>query len=162
MGEPPRLPEIQLPWEKSIIYFVTLCVKDRRQVLANAKVFEAIKTTIVQLRRWHVLAAVIMPDHAHWLISPRIDREISVGDFANGFKRVLRKMLADQNWEWQRGCFDQLLRSDENLRNKWIYVQDNPVRQGLVQSWEDWPYYLDFINDEGSWQLPLQAGRSRK
>jgi hypothetical protein len=71
-------------------------------------------------------------------------------------------MLADQNWEWQRGCFDRLLRSDENLRNKWIYVQDNPVRQGLVQRLEDWPYYLDFINDEGSCQLPLQAERSRK
>ena len=162
MGEPPRLSEIQLPWEKSIIYFVTLCVKDRRRVLANTKAFEAIKTTIVQLRSWHVLAGVIMPDHVHWLVSPMTDREISVGDFANGFKRVLRKMLADQNWEWQRGCFDRLLRSDENLRNKWIYVQDNPVRKGLVQRWEDWPYYLDFINDEGSYQLPLQAECSRK
>ena len=70
MGEPPRLSEIQLPWEKSIIYFVTVCVKGRRQVLANTRVFEAIKTTIVQLRRWHVLAGIIMPDHAHWLVSP--------------------------------------------------------------------------------------------
>jgi putative transposase len=162
MGEPPRLSEIQLPWEKSIIYFVTVCVKGRRQVLANTRVFEAIKTTIVQLRRWHVLAGVIMPDHAHCLGSPRIDREISVGDFANGFKRVLRKMLADQKWEWQRGYFDRLLRSDENLHSKWIYVQDNPVRQGLVQKWEDWPYYLDFINEEGSCQLPLQAEHLRK
>jgi Transposase and inactivated derivatives len=119
-----------------IIYFVTLCVKDRRPVLANTKVFEAIKVTIVQLRRWYVLTDVIMPDHAHWLVSPRIDRDISVSDFANGFKRV--------------------------LRNKWIYVEDNPVRQGLVQRREDWPYYLDFINDEGSYQLPLQAERSRK
>ena len=41
-------------------------------------------------------------------------------------------------------------------------VQDNLVRQGLVQRWEDWPYYLDFINDEGSYQLPLQAECSRK
>lgn len=162
MGEPPRLSEIQLPWEKSIIYFVAVCVKGRRQVLANTRVFEAIKTTIVQLRRWHVLAGVIMPDHAHWLVSPRIDREISVGDFANGFKRVLRKMLADQKWESQRGCFDRLLRSDENLHSKWIYVRDNPVRRGLVQKWEDWPYYLDFINEEGSCQLPLQAEHSRK
>ena len=162
MGEPPRLPAILLPWEKSVIYFVTMCVKDRRQVLANKSVFEAIKKTIAQLRRWRVLAGVIMPDHSHWIVSPVEDRGLSVGDFSAGFKRVLRKTVRLQPWEWQRGCFDRLLRSDENLRNKWIYVQDNPVRQGLVQSWEDWPYYLDFINDEGSWQLPLQAGRSRK
>ena len=146
MGEPPRLSEIQLPWEKSIIYFVTLCVEDRRKVLANPKTFEAIKATVIQLRRWRVLAGVIMPDHAHWIVAPIEDRELSVGDFATGFKRTLRKTLGSQPWEWQRGCFDRLLRSDENLSSKWIYVQDNPVRQGLAQRWEDWPYYLDFEN----------------
>jgi len=148
MGEPPRLREIQLPWEKSIIYFVTLCVKDRRRVLANTRVFEAMQTTISQLRRWRVLAGVIMPEHAHWIVAPIEYRGLSVGDFSTGFKRVLRKTLGSQPWEWQRGCFDRLLRSDENLRNKWIYVMDNPVRQGLVQKAQDWPYYLDFINDE--------------
>ena len=125
-----------------------MCVKNRHSVLANARVFEAIKTTIEQLRKWRVLAGVIMPDHAHWIVSPIGDRELSVGDFSEGLKRVLRKTLGSQPWEWQRGCFDRLLRSDENLHSKWIYVQDNPVRHALVQRAEDWPYYLDFINDE--------------
>ncbi|HAF03769.1 MAG TPA: hypothetical protein DIT76_01635 [Spartobacteria bacterium] len=150
MGEPPRLSEIQLPWEKPIIYFVTLSVKHRRHVLANARVFEATKASIAELLRWRVLAGVIMPDHVHWIVSPVEDRELSVADFSTGFKRVLRKTLCSHSWEWQRGCFDRLLRSDENLHSKWIYVQDNPVRQGLVQRWQDWPYYLDFINEKGS------------
>ena len=147
MGQPPRLLEIRLPWEKSVIYFVTLCVKDRREVLANTNVFEAMEATIAPLRNWRVLAGVIMPDHAHWIVSPIGDRERSVGDCSDGFKRVLRKTLGSQQWEWQRGCFDRLLRSDENLHSKWIYAQDNPVRHGLVQRAQDWPYYLDFIND---------------
>lgn len=149
MAEPPRLSEIQLPWEKSIIYFVTLCVKDRHKVLANAAVFDAAKSVIQQLRRWQVLAAVFMPDHAHFIVSPTEDRELSVGDFAAGFKRLLRKSIPSQPWEWQRGCFDRLLRSDGNVEDKWIYVQDNPVRAGPVQRAEDWPFYLDFINDAG-------------
>jgi len=147
MGEPPRLPAILLPWEKSVIYFVTMCVRDRRNVLANSQVFDAIKATIPELRKWHVLAGVVMPNHAHWVVSPE-DRDLSVGDFSHGFKRLSRKSLGSHPWEWQRGCFDRLLRSDENLRNKWIYVQDNPVRHGLVQKAQEWPYYLDFINDE--------------
>jgi REP-associated tyrosine transposase len=147
MGQPPRFPEIRLPREKRIIYFVTMCVKNRHSVLANARVFEAIKTTIEQLRKWRVLAGVITPDHAHWIVSPIGDRELSVGDFSEGLKRVLRKTLGSQPWEWQRGCFDRLLRSDENLHSKWIYVQDNPVRYALVQRAEDWPSYLDFTND---------------
>jgi putative transposase len=159
MAEPPRLSAIRLPWENSIIYFVTMCVKDRRKVMATPEVFEAIKTTIPQLQKWHVLAGVIMPDHVHWVVSPVEDRALSVGDFSHGFKRTLRKHLDPQSWEWQRGCFDRLLRSDENLWGKWIYVKDNPVRHGFVHAADDWPYYFDFINelpDRGSCQLPLQ------
>jgi len=156
MAEPPRLSAIRLPWENSIIYFVTTCVKDRRKVLATSEVFEAIKTAVPQLLKWYVLAGVIMPDHVHWVVSPVEDRELSVGDFSHGFKRTLRKHLSSQSWEWQRGCFDRLLRSDENL---WSKVKENPVRHGLVNAADDWPYYLDFINelpDRGSCQLPLQ------
>jgi putative transposase len=160
MAEPLRLPAILLPWEKSIIYFVTISVKDRRQVLATPEVFDAIEIVITRLQKW-VLAGVIMPDHVHWVVSPVEDRDLSIGDFSHGFKRMLRKCLCEQRWEWQRGCFDRLLRSDENLRSKWIYVKDNPVRHGFVQRAKDWPYYLDFINepDVGSCQLPLQEER---
>src|SRR5437763_6734177 len=110
MAEPPRLSEILLPDEMSIIYFVTLCVEGRRKVLANPEMFEAIKKTIAGLRKWRVHAAVIMPDHAHLIVSPLEDRGLSVGDFATGFKRMLRKSLDHPKWEWQRGCFDRLLR----------------------------------------------------
>ena len=153
MAEPPRLPAIRLPWEKSIIYFVTICVKHRRKVLATPEVFEAIKTTIPQLQKWHVLAAVIMPEHIPWVVSPVEDRELSVGDFSHTFKRTLRKCSGAQSWEWEPACFDRLLRSDENLWSKWIYVKDNPVRHGFVHNANDWPYYLDFIND------PLNRGK---
>jgi hypothetical protein len=118
MGQPPRLSEIQLPWETRIIYFVTLCVKDRREVLANTKVFEAMKATSAALRRWLCSLASSCPDHTHWIVSPIEDRGLSVGDFSTGFKRVLRKTLGSQPWEWQRGCFDRVLRSDENLHSK--------------------------------------------
>jgi REP element-mobilizing transposase RayT len=139
--------------------FVTICVKDRRKVLATLEVFEAIKTAIPQLQKWHVLAGVNMPDHVHWVVSLVEDRELSVGDFSHGFKRTLRKHVGLQSWERQRGCFDRLLRPDENLWSKWIYVKDNPVRRVFVHAADDWSYYLDFINelpDRGSCQLPPQ------
>lgn len=127
--------------------------------MATPKVFGAIKTAISQLQKWQVLAGVIMPDHVHWVVSPVEDRELSVGDFSHGFKRTLGKHLGSQSWGWQRGYFDRLLHSDEDLWSKWIYVKDNPVRHGFVHVADDWPYYLDFSNelpDQGSCQLPLQ------
>jgi putative transposase len=157
MAEPPRLSEILIPEDKEIVYFVTLCVDGRRPVLANTHSFKAIKNAIAQLRRWEVMAAVVMPDHVHMIVAPLEDRELSIGDFAAGFKRLLRKTLGSQDWQWQRGCFDRLLRSDEDLGNKWTYVQENPVRARLVQRAEDWPFYLDFINDEKLTSSPTKT-----
>src|SRR3954468_13015948 len=139
MGEPPRLSQILLPREKAIIYFVTLCVEKRCSVLASDKTFGAIKEAISQLKRWRVLSGVIMPDHLHLVITPSGDRGLSVGDFTNGFKRAVRKALAAQPWEWQRGGWDRLLRSEESLQAKWSYLEQNPVRAGLVQNSSEWP-----------------------
>src|SRR5260370_28110080 len=118
MAEPPRLSEITLPEEKSIIYFVTLCVKGRRKVLANAKMFDAIKTAIQELCRWDVLAAVIMPEHVHFIVGPREDRGLSIGDFATALKPLVRKSLRSQSWDCHRRCFHHLLRSADNFLSK--------------------------------------------
>jgi putative transposase len=45
-----------------------------------------------------------------------------------------------QNSLWQPGFFDHVLRSDESYAQKWEYVRNNPVRAGLVASWQEWPY----------------------
>lgn len=149
MAEPPRLSEILLPPDKSIIYFVTICVQRRRPVLANPTVFSAIKNTINQLRKWQLRAGVVMPDHVHFVLTPAEDRGLSAGDFATGFKRLLRKQLPSQTWEWQRGCFDRLLRSSESAQQKWLYLEQNPVRAGLVRRMGDWPYYLGSLAGDG-------------
>jgi hypothetical protein len=46
---------------------------------------------------------------------------------------------------WQRGFFDHVLRSEESYGQKWNYVRDNPVRGGLVEKTEDWPYAGEVI-----------------
>ena len=45
----------------------------------------------------------------------------------------------------QRGFFDHLLRSAESYGQKWNYVRENPVRAGLVEKAEDWPYAGEII-----------------
>ena len=42
--------------------------------------------------------------------------------------------------KFQRGGFHHRLRDEESYREKWLYVQENPVRAGLVTKPEDWPY----------------------
>ena len=120
---------------------MTLCVNNRKQVLANPRTFAAIAYAFRTLRKWHVLAAVAMPDHLHAIVNPMIDREISLGDFSTGFKRIVRQRLGGQPWQWQRGCFDRLARSDENVWAKWQYLRENPVRSGLTDAWQAWAFF---------------------
>ena len=40
----------------------------------------------------------------------------------------------------QVDCWDRQLRRGENYSSKWEYVRNNPVRHGLVEGAEEWPY----------------------
>jgi putative transposase len=142
MGHPPRVP-IRLRWEQSVIYFVTICVNDRKKVLANEQAFCAFKNATKKLSEWTVLAAILMPDHLHIIVSPNKDRDAKIGNFSAAIKRWMRQQLR-ASWRWQPGFFDRLLRSDESLHEKWLYLQENPVRAGLAKHWQDWPYRYEF------------------
>ena len=69
MARPPRIP-VWLPWEQSVIYFITLCVVNRKPVLANPEAFRALKTAAGKLETWAVMAAILMPDHLHAVVTP--------------------------------------------------------------------------------------------
>ena len=147
MSRPPRIPN-WLPWEQSTVYFITLCVADRQKVLANQPVWQVCLDTFKRLDQWEVLSALAMPDHLHALIAPLSDRDASVSAFVKWFKRWFNETywkckpsVSDGTpWQWQEGCFDRLLRSDESASEKWDYIRQNPIRAGLVTDTDDWPY----------------------
>ena len=144
MGHPPRIP-VWLPWEQRVIYFVTICVANHQSVLANELAFEAFKAAIARLQQWRVLAAMLMPDHLHLVAAPTQDRDAKLGNFTGALKRWMRQEL-NASWNWQVSCFDRLLRSDESLHDKCLYIQENPVRAGLVKHAKDWPYQISLYN----------------
>ena len=44
-------------------------------------------------------------------------------------------------YRWQEGKpWDTRLRRSESYQEKWQYVRENPVRKGLVENADDWPY----------------------
>jgi REP element-mobilizing transposase RayT len=147
MAHPPRIP-VWLRWDQLVIYFVTICVANRKPVLANREAFNAFKLAALKLEDWHVLAAILMPDHVHILVAPTKEREAKLANFSAALKRWMRKELK-ASWKWQPGCFDRLLRSGDSLHEKWLCVQENPVRAGLVPRSEDWPYVYEFNKGTG-------------
>jgi REP element-mobilizing transposase RayT len=126
----------------------------------NKKAFHAFTVAVSKLKDWRVLAAILMPDHIHVIVAPTKEREAKLGNFSAALKRWMREELK-ASWKWQPGCFDRLLRSGESLHDKWLYVQENPVRAGLVQRWEDWPYRYEFNEEIGKrGACPTTSSRS--
>ena len=89
-----------------------------------------------------VLTYCLMPDHLHFLVSPR-DDGVSVLTFVDRFKGKSTNASWKLGWKgklWQPRCYDHIVRTDENLLAIAQYILDNPLRQGLVDADADWPW----------------------
>ena len=59
----------------------------------------------------------------------------------------VNKALGRRGRVWQPESFDHVLRTSENLDAKIIYLLENPVRAGLVEHSNDYPWL---------WQKPVE------
>ncbi len=90
-----------------------------------------------------MLAWVLMPDHAHWLIQLGEKRSLStiVGRIKAASARMANRVLKRQGPLWDRAFYDHALRADEDLRQAARYVIANPIRAGLVKRAGDYPFW---------------------
>lgn len=93
-------------------------------------------------------AAVVMPDHVHFLFSPMINHKAqesySLAEIMDGIKGAsahkINLAVERRGHVWQEESFDHVVRSSESLDGKVDYILQNPVRRGLVGKWEDYPW----------------------
>ena len=50
------------------------------------------------------------------------------------------KILGRTGAFWQSESYDRVIRDQKELENKIRYTLNNPVKAGLIQKWQDWPY----------------------
>ena len=85
---------------------------------------------------------VIMPDHIHLLLS--VDEtttiEKAVQYIKGGFSFGLKKELGYTGEVWHRGFADDRVRDRRSFLAHQRYIANNPVRRGLVDSAEKFPF----------------------
>ena len=89
---------------------------------------------------------ILMPDHFHVFIS--IPSEHGLSEAMKQLEQSVTKALRVERRGlvvWEPGFFDRLLRSDESYEQAWEYVRLNPVRAGLVECPDDWPYQGEIV-----------------
>ena len=148
-----NLPHLQRDAKR---HFVTFVTKDRWLLPEWARdiVLESIRHD--DPLRYDLGAAVVMPDHAHLILTPGIDdlrhRVMPLFEIMQAIKgasaRKINQRLECHGAIWQEESFDHVLRSAANTGAKLLYVLENPVRLGLVSGWQEyrWSWHRPFPN----------------
>lgn len=148
-----NLPHLQRDGKRHFVTFVT----KGRWILpewARDIVLECIRHD--DAVRYDLDAAVVMPDHAHLVLTPGIDeqreRVIPLFEIMKAIKgasaRKINQRLGCHGAIWQEESFDRVLRSSEDVDAKVLYVMENPVRKGIVSNWCEyhWSWHRPFQN----------------
>ena len=82
-----------------------------------------------------------MPDHVHALLEGLTDQS----DFRRCAKMAKQRCgatyaLTSETPLWQKGYYEHVLRDEEDSKEIAFYIIANPVRAGLVQSPDDYPF----------------------
>ena len=107
--------------------------------MANSIVHDLLLKTWLQATAWKVGDYLLMPDHLHAFCAPD-ESEIEVERWIAYWKREFCWKHYRPEWTFQSRGWHHRLRKGESYAEKWHYVQQNPVRAGLVDKSEDWPF----------------------
>jgi len=125
-------------------FFVTKCLQpklgvikeDVAEVICSALCFSASKQQIL------LAAFVVMPDHWHALFGCQDEKEISkrMAALNRWISRRSSSHLKAFNVTWQDNFYETRIKSARQFQFIRGYVEENPVRAGLVSSISDWPW----------------------
>lgn len=137
----PHLAPLEFP-NQTILLFITVCVSKRRPLLARPEIVALLLDSWRKADRWLVGRWVVMPDHLHLFCASGTFPPSPLKSWMQFWRNdcTRRWPHPDEKPVWQPDFFDRQLRSGESYTQKWNYLWENPIKDGLVKKPEDWPY----------------------
>jgi REP element-mobilizing transposase RayT len=157
---------------------VTKCVEPRENIIDDLVASEICSALCFcgQKGLIYLKAFVVMLDHWHALLATCDGRSISerLKILDQWLSRKTSKMLAtnserlalrkDRRWDsvhcdWQQGFHETWIRSARQFQFVSVYIEENPVRAGLVDSPSEWrwssanPRYRRFLTNPWPWRF---------
>jgi putative transposase len=140
------LPQRQNPSAGVLVQFgrsstvlLTIATEKRAPWLANEIAHQLLHQIWSEATAWLVGDYLLMPDHLHLFCAPR-DLRFTIEEWIGYWKRQFSRKHGNEDWKFQSRGWHHRLRDGENYSAKWMYVQENPVRKGLIKRIEDWPF----------------------
>lgn len=146
--KPPKGSKFLRKGRSSIInqhYLVTSALLGRKPFFNKPEAAEFVLSGLYWLEkqgRIFLDAAVIMPDHLHFVASLQHG---SLAQLMHSLKSYTAKnvniLLNRKGSLWQRHYHDHAIRKNEDLNAVVLYTLNNPVRAGLVRDFHDYPFW---------------------
>ena len=122
----------------------TLCLKEKVQAFSDpsiVSVFTDILVTIITRSNCIIPVYCFMPDHQHIIIT-------GTHDDSDLWQTIVRYKQKTGFWlsknqpavKWQKDFYDHILKTEKEVARQVRYILDNPVRKGLAESWEEYPF----------------------
>ena len=99
---------------------------------------------------WKVYAAVILPDHVHALVQPLSHPEggaYGLAEIIHSVKRFsvyqINRLRGTKGSLWQDERYDRIVRDEAEFLEKWNYIRNNPVKDGLAARPEEYPWLYE-------------------
>jgi putative transposase len=126
-------------------YFVTTKTWQNRALFNVPEVAEIVVGRIVECRTggaYFLHEFVVMPDHLHVLLTPgdTTTLEKAMQLIKGGSSFNIHQLRGHAMQIWLPGFHDWTIRDSADYQAKREYIRMNPVRAGLVERPEDWPY----------------------
>ncbi|MFQ5692305.1 MAG: transposase, partial [Nitrospinota bacterium] len=126
-------------------YFVTTNIDRRKSLLSDRGLASKVVEAIYFLRRkgrFRLHAFVLMPDHLHLICSPLSNHGLPsiVHSLKSYTAKELNREMGKTGKVWQSGYYSYAIRGLRDLEEKVRYVWENPLRRGLVERPEDYPF----------------------
>ncbi len=90
-----------------------------------------------------MLAWVLMPDHAHWLLQLGECDELAsiVMRLKSASARRAHRVIGKTGSLWSRAYHDHAVRKEEDLRAIARYIVCNPIRAGITRHIGNYPFW---------------------
>jgi putative transposase len=126
-------------------YFVTSRTWESRKLFIAEPICQVFVDTLLRYRQdgaFALHAFVLMPDHFHILLTPAQDKtlERAVQLIKGGSAHALGKERQLRFPVWQRGFSDHRVRDAADYAVHIRYIEQNPVRKGMVAEAAEYPW----------------------
>ena len=125
-------------------YFLTFCTSGRRHWFRSSEIVNAVHEQILHTAvamQMEEIAYCFMPDHLHLLVEGCTETADCLA-FVKRAKQSSGYAFARQRRErlWQPSFYDRILRDEESALPVIRYILENPVRAGLAQTVDEYPF----------------------